>query len=80
MSVTRITFPQDLTNSCIVKLCACYCYKREGGFLKKLEEFLATTPSDVKWRKGKRYNVCGEVLEPQDLQTLMGNSWINDKV
>jgi hypothetical protein len=47
---------------------------------KKLAEFVATNTSDVKWQKGKRYNVCGEVLESQELQTLMGNRWINDKV
>jgi hypothetical protein len=49
-------------------------------FLNKLKDCLQSEPPSHNWPKDARYQVCGEVLGPEDLKTLIGVAWLNDKV
>jgi len=49
-------------------------------FLGQLERHRQQSFPAITLKKGSRLNVCGETLERCDLETLLGSTWLNDKV
>lgn len=50
------------------------------NFFAQLENCSKVAFPQVSLKNSERVNVCGEVLQLSDLQTLKGSSWLNDKV